>query len=120
MKHKKIIKKIIIIVILIIVSFLFVFYQLFFSMSHLPKGELVYTTQCDNCGKTINLYLFNGGATTDYAIRGELVYKNGYKKNIYWSYHESETDVSWISCDEVDINGHKLNVNRDRYDWRRE
>ena len=113
-------KKIVIIVTLIIVGFVIIFYHLFISMSNLPKGELIYTAKCDGCGKIVNVYLVNAGATTDYSIRGEIVYKNGYKKNIYWSYHESNADVSWISCDEININGHELNVYKDRYDWRRE
>lgn len=112
-------RKIIITAILIVVGVAVIFYYLFISMSNLPKGELISTVQCDSCGKTLNVYLVNGGATTDYSIRGEIVYNNGYHKNIYWSYHESNADVSWVSCDEININGHVLNVCKDRYDWRR-
>ena len=112
-------RKIAIIAAFLIIGIAVIFYCSFISMSNLPKGELIQTTQCDSCGKTVNIYLVNGGATTDYSIRGEVVHNNGHKRNIYWSYHESAATVSWISCDEVSINGHVLNVNKDRYDWRK-
>ncbi len=112
-------RKVLIPVSLVIVLGIVIFYYLFISMSHLPKGELITTVKCDSCGKAVNVYLVNGGATTDYSIRGEIVYNNGYHKNIYWSYHESNADVSWVSCDEININGHVLNVYKDKYDWRR-
>lgn len=112
-------RKIAIISTFLIIGIGIIFYYSFISMSNLPKGKLIYTTQCDSCGKTVNIYLVNSGATTDYSIRGEIVHKNGHKRNIYWSYHESNATVSWISCDEVNINGHVLDVNKDRYDWRK-
>lgn len=112
-------RKVLIPLIFVFLVVIAIFYYSFISMSNLPKGELISSTKCDSCGKTVNVYLVNSGATTDYSIRGEIVYNNGHHKNIYWSYHESKADVSWVSCDEVNINGHVLNVYKDRFDWRR-
>lgn len=43
-------------------------------MGRLPKGNLISEVKSPNGTYTINAYLTNGGATTSYAIRGELNY----------------------------------------------
>jgi hypothetical protein len=41
-------------------------------------------------------------------------------KNMYWSYREENANISWVDDTTVIINGHKLDVLHDTYDWRRE
>ena len=65
----------------------------------------------------INFYLRDGALSAD-SVRGELV--DGSKtKNIYRQYRESDADVVWLSENEVEINGIRLDVTCDVYDWRR-
>ena len=92
--------------------------RFFVSMFTLPKGELIYTSESPSGEYIVNIYLTNGGATTDYAVRGELV-EGSKKKNIYWQYHEDSADVSWIGEYEVNINGVVLDVRHDVYDYRK-
>lgn len=91
------------------------------TMGNLPKGEFVAAYDSPSSNYTINIYLCNGGATTDFAIRGELIDNlNEKKKNIYWGYHEDEADVNWLDEENVVINGRTLNVLHDVYDFRNE
>lgn len=91
------------------------------NLTNLPQGEFVNSYESPNSDFTINIYLCDGGATTDFAIRGELVDNdNNNKKNIYWGYHEQEADVNWIGEDTVVINGRTLNIFEDVYDFRNE
>jgi hypothetical protein len=91
----------------------------FRGMNNLPEGDYLSSYDSPSKDYSINIYLCNGGATTDFSIRGELVIKNESKKNIYWSYHEQEANVEWIDDDTVIINGRTLNVLEDIYDFRR-
>jgi hypothetical protein len=63
-----------------------------------------------------------GGATTDFAVRAELVFnKNSKKKkNVYWNYREENAYIVWIDDDTVRINGHVLRLPNEKYDFRRE
>ena len=90
------------------------------GLNNLPEGELqnVYTS-ADNKYE-ISIYLVNGGATVDYAIRGELKdLDTGKTKNIYWNYHEDKADVVWIDKNTVSINNHILCLPDDTYDFRK-
>ncbi|MBR6408107.1 MAG: DUF5412 domain-containing protein [Clostridia bacterium] len=90
-----------------------------FGMDNLPKGELLASYPSPDEKYTVNIYLTDGGATTDYAVRGEAVEaETGKARNIYWQYHEDNADVVWISDDTVEINGIKLNVLTGKYDYR--
>lgn len=91
----------------------------FSSMLHLPQGEHLTTYVSPYSDARLEIYLVDGGATTDYAIRGCAVFENGKKKNIYWNYHESEADVQWLDADTVQINGIRLNIRTDVYDYRK-
>ncbi|NRF95716.1 hypothetical protein HQN89_33345 [Paenibacillus frigoriresistens] len=86
----------------------------------LPKGEFQESFPSPSKRYSINIYLVNGGATVDYAIRGELSYKNIFKrnKNIYWNYHEESAEVNWLDEENIVINGRKLNVLTDSFDFR--
>nr|WP_308813454.1 DUF5412 family protein [Priestia megaterium] len=69
----------------------------------------------------MKLYRDNGGATTSYTLRGEVINnKNKESKNIYWAYDEEKDTVSWKNNRTVTINGHTLDVEKDKYDFRRE
>jgi hypothetical protein len=45
--------------------------------------------------------------------------KYSYPKNIYWNYHEESVNIVWIDNYTAIINGHKLNVLHDTFDFRR-
>lgn len=89
------------------------------SMNSLPEGSLLASYPSPDDSYVLNIYLVNGGATTDYAIRGELKYGES-SKNIYWDYHIDHADVAWIDTQTVCINGHVLNVRKDIYDFRKD
>lgn len=95
-------------------------YLAFFDMSRLPIGEYL-TEESSPDGKyTFKAYVVNGGATTSYTVRGELVFnqKNRNAKNIYWNYKEDSADIKWLDNDTVLINGHSLDVPKDKFDFR--
>ena len=86
----------------------------------LPAGELMASYPSPNGENVVNMYLCNGGATVDFAVRGEVVYQSGRKKNIYWQYHEQDAWVVWWGSDTVTINFQMLDIHRDVYDYRKE
>jgi len=110
-------------VILVIVAVLaYGVYWSFFDMDRLPKGELVAEAEAPGGKYTIRAYVSDMGATTDFAILGELNYnlENKKPRNIYWNYHESTANIEWIDAETVNINGHRINVLHDTYDFRRQ
>ena len=96
------------------------YWRFFVSMVFLPEGELIGSTTCEECGVTVNAYLVNSGATVSYCIRCEKVTPEGKSKNIYWGYREDEAELEWIDCKTISINGRLLNVDKDKYDFRRD
>ncbi len=114
-------KKLIVISLIIILVLTFGVYWIFFDMTSLPKGELISQAESPKGTYTIKAYLTNGGATTSYAIRGELNFNKSKKKpkNIYWGYRLEDAHIKWIDDDTVSINGHELQVPGDKYDFRR-
>lgn len=95
-------------------------YWAFFDMNRLPTGEYL-TEEISPDGKyTLKAYVTNGGATMSYAIRGELVFnqRNNKTKNIYWNYREESANITWTDNDTVVINGHSLDVPKDKFDFR--
>lgn len=119
-KRKKIVK------ISLITGFLFMafigygVYWAFFDMNRLPTGEYLTEETSPDGTYTIRAYLNNGGATTSYSIRGELVFNKSKSKtkNIYWNYREDTAEIKWIDNDTVIINGHTLEVPNERFDFR--
>ncbi|MBX9969651.1 DUF5412 family protein [Priestia aryabhattai] len=108
-----------ILIVVLIVAYLIYYFS--FSMNHLPEGELIKKENSPNNTYTIELYRANGGATTSYTLRGEVINnKNKESKNIYWAYDEEKDTVSWKNNHTVTINGHTLDVEKDKYDFRRE
>lgn len=85
----------------------------------LPTGELICASTSPNGNYTIQAYLCDGGATTDQAIRAEVLNSaSGKVRNIYWQYHAYEADIEWLSDTLVRINGIELDVRTDAYDYR--
>ncbi|HDR7794974.1 TPA: DUF5412 domain-containing protein [Bacillus luti] len=98
-------------------------YWKFFSLSGLSGGEKLESIHSPDKTYTLHIYRHNGGATTNYAIRGELVENNKKvmnTKNIYWNYREETAAVKWLDDHTVVINKHKLNVKTDTYDFRKD
>lgn len=122
MKKKKIIMVVVTIFIVIAIGFFGLVNTLFYSMTRLPKGDYLSESTSSNGTYTIKTYLCNGGATVDYAVRGELITntKNNKAKNIYWDYKVYKSDITWEDDDAVIINGHKINLPYGKYDWRKD
>lgn len=114
-------KKKLLIVITVFILIAYGFYWAFFDMGRLPKGVLISESLSPNGTYTLKAYLVNGGATVTYAIRGELNFNNTKRRprNIYWNYGEDNVIIKWIDDDTVVINGHKLNVPGEIFDFRR-
>lgn len=116
------IKRFIIITLLLISVLCYGVYWAFFDLNRLPTGEFL-TEETSPDGKyTLRAYVTNGGATTSFAVRGELVLheKNEQTKNVYWNYKEDTAKIVWLDNDTVIINGHKLYVPNEKYDFRRQ
>ncbi|MEG6511738.1 DUF5412 domain-containing protein [Desulforamulus ruminis] len=96
-------------------------YWAFFDMNHLPKQELLTAVDSPDGAYTVKAYLSNGGATTAYAVLGELHFNkvNKKPKPIYFNYREEHAKVEWIGPDTVVINGHTLHVPDQTFDYRR-
>ena len=114
-------KKISVFIIIAILSY--GVYWAFFdmSLSRLPEGDLIVESKSPNGEYIIKAYKSSGGATTGFAVLGELNYNtvNKKSKNIYWNYHEDTASIEWINNDTAIINGHRLNVLQDTFDFRR-
>ena len=119
-KRKKIVTISLIVGILLMGGIGYGIYWAFFDMDRLPTGEYLTEETSPDGTYTIRAYRNNGGATTSYSIRGELVFnKNNSKtKNIYWNYREDTAEIEWIDNDTVIINGHTLEVPNERFDFR--
>lgn len=112
--------------IILVISILFIgmigygVYWAFYDMNRLPTGEYLTEEISPDGTYSLKAYLTNGGATTSYSIRGELVFnnRNDKTKNIYWNYREETANIEWIDNDTVVINGHTLNVPKEKFDFR--
>lgn len=114
-------KKILIGLVISTVFLLYGIHWAFFCMGRLPKGEFISQLTSPNGAYTVKAYRANGGATTSYAVRGELNYNNKKKKprNIYWNYREDKATIEWVDNNTVIINGHKLVMPKERFDFRK-
>ena len=87
----------------------------------LPNGELLRTSTSPNGNYTIMAYLCDGGATTDQAIRAEVLDNvSGKVRNIYWQYHAYDAEITWLSDTLVRINDVELDVRTDSFDYRKD
>jgi hypothetical protein len=98
----------------------YIFYWAFVDLERLPTGEYLTEQVSPNGNYTVKAYLTNGGATTSFAVRAELVYnkKNLKPRPIYWNYREETAKIVWIDDKTVAINGHQLKVKNETYDFR--
>ncbi|MFS0659543.1 DUF5412 domain-containing protein [Niallia alba] len=96
-------------------------YWAFYDMNRLPKGEYLIEETSPDGTYTLKAYLVNGGATTSYAIRGELVLNNkdNKTKNVYWNNNEETATIEWTDKNTVVVNGHTLHAPKDRFDYRK-
>ncbi|MBE5090960.1 DUF5412 domain-containing protein [Bacillus thuringiensis] len=120
---KKTKQKVLIILFCIAGLFVYGVYWAFFSMDRLPTGEKIAEKQSPDGTYTFKAYVTNGGATTSFAVRGELVFNHReyFKtKNVYWNYREDTAKIVWKDNDTIIINGHMLHVPEDTYDFRNE
>ncbi|MCQ6281086.1 DUF5412 domain-containing protein [Bacillus sp. EB600] len=122
-KKKLIIVGLVLIFIPLVIWISYHIYMTFFAgptLNYLPKGELIKSVDSPNKQYTLKAYVSSGGATTDFAIRGELNFNKDDKnpKNIYWNYHEETAKIKWVDNDTVVINGHKLDVPDKTFDFR--
>ena len=119
-KRNKVIKISLVVLMLFIGIIGYGVYWAFFDMNRLPTGDYLTEETSPDGTYTLKAYLANGGATTSYSIRGELVFnnRNGKTKNIYWNYREETANIEWKDNDTVVINGHTLNVPKEKFDFR--
>lgn len=113
-------KKIIIILLIIVATLSYGVYWGFYDMGRLPKGVLMSEIKSPDGNYTIKAYVSEAALSAP-AVRGELNYNETKKKpkNIYWNYREDSANIEWIDNVTVIINGHKLNILHDTFDWRR-
>ena len=118
--YKNILKLLLVVVFLIATLIGYGVYWAFFDMNRLPTGEYLSEEVSPNGKYTLKAYVANGGATTSYTIRGELVFnqKKNKTKNIYWNNEEDSAEITWTDDNTVVINGQSLNVQKDRFDFR--
>ncbi|WP_427340738.1 DUF5412 domain-containing protein [Caloranaerobacter sp. DY30410] len=120
--RKIFLKRIVFIIFILAALLSYGVYWAFFDMTRLPKGEFLTESTSGDGNYTIKIYLCNGGATTSFAIRGELNFNKKLKKpkNIYWNYREDSVEIKWVDNDTVIINGHELDLPNETFDFRRE
>ncbi|WP_367619262.1 DUF5412 domain-containing protein [Planococcus shenhongbingii] len=119
-KSKKLLKRFIIAGLLVAATAGYGVYWAFFDMGRLPTGKFL-TEETSPDGKyTLKAFAANGGATTAYAVRGELVLNEEgcQTENIYWNYRETKAIITWKDTDTVMINGHPLDVPDEKFDFR--
>ncbi len=118
-KGNKILKIFLVVGLLLIGIIGYGVYWAFFDMNRLPTGEYITEETSPNGTYTLKAYVSSPSLSAD-AVRGELIFneRNGKTKNIYWNYRESTAKIEWIDDDTVVINGHRLNVPKEKFDFR--
>ncbi|MFY0759990.1 DUF5412 domain-containing protein [Metabacillus dongyingensis] len=119
-RYKGIIKGFSIVGLLVIAFLGYGVYWAFYDMNRLPTGVYLTEVKSPDGKYTLKAYVTNGGATTSYSLRGELVFnkEENKSKNIYWNYRENSANITWRDNDIVVINGHTLEVPSGKYDFR--
>ena len=110
--------------IIVIIAAALLLYGLFFyffrSMSRLPEGEYLYSSNNPTGEYRVNVYLCYSSLSAD-AVRAETENTdNGKQRNIYWCYRKSSAEIEWTGDYEAVINGEKLNILKESYDWRKD
>ncbi len=109
-------------IIFIVLSFFaYGVYWMFFDIQRIEGQDKIVEVLSPSNEYTVTAYLNSGGATTGWSVLGSVTYnETGKTKNIYWKYECEEADIYWVDEKTVSINGEKLNVSTDIYDYRRE
>ena len=120
MKSRKLLKGLLIVGLLFVALIGYGVNWAFFDMKRLPTGEYLTEEISPNGKYTLKAYVTNGGATTSYSVRGELVFnsKGNKTKNIYWNDREDSANITWTDNNTVVINEHTLEVPKDTFDFR--
>ena len=130
---KRIIKTLVLVITANIVFFGGLNYYFFHSMASLPKGEYICESVSPQGTYTVKLYYTNPALSSG-GTRGELtINKSRLSRNIYWEdngylyvskrflgFDITGTDIMWEDDDSVVINGIKLELPGDIYDFRRD
>ena len=117
MRHKKVI--LIISLSIVVLIALGSIHHFFFSMNGLPHGEFLSKSISPQATYQVKVYLVSAAMSPD-AIRCEVVTNDTKKtQNIYWGYREDSAEISWENDNIVIINGKKMDVRKDTYDWRK-
>ena len=107
--------------VLLLISLIFYgIYWAFFDTQRINGQELIAQSESPQGAYTVSAYLNNGGATTSYAVLCVLEdHQTGKSKNIYWQDQCFGAKIVWEDEEHVVINGKRLNVERDVYDFRK-
>ena len=108
------------IVVLLIIALLgYAYHWAFYDIQRLEGQEVIQEVSSPNGTYTVTAYLTNGGATTAYGVLCSVKNNStGKEKNIYWQYRCENADIIWLDEQTVQINGVKLNIKKDTYDYR--
>lgn len=108
-------------IICVLFIFLILSFTILMHMFRMPDKFLTESTSPKGT-YTIKIYLINGGATTNYSIRGEVIMNHWfhYRKNIYWEENISKGEICWRDNYTVIINGHEIKLPNGKYDERRD
>lgn len=88
------------------------------TIDDVPKGELVYRSVSPDGTQTIFFYRTSGGATTGFAMLGEIEHEGSTERErIFWEYPCEEVRVVWEKG-LVTINDVTLDPVREVYDVR--
>ncbi|ERI10618.1 DUF5412 family protein [Aneurinibacillus aneurinilyticus] len=90
------------------------YYFAFESTFFIQKGKLVNEIKSPDKTYTAMVYWDE----SDGALRVDAKKNILQNRMIYWSWHETQTDVKWIDNYKIIINGKTLDVRKDKYDKR--
>jgi hypothetical protein len=95
---------------------------LFFNIDRVPEGEALAEKTSLSGAYTVVTYVINAHTTVAPAVRGEVIYHDEQDKlrNLYWAYRIEKGEIEWINEHVVSINGMKLDVRKDTYDFRKD
>lgn len=115
---KKQVKRLIPIGLVIVLIFIGVYWA-FFDIQRIRGQEIVQEISSPDGANIITVYRNNGGATTAYAVLCSVKkQQSARERNFYWEDHCSEAEVQWLDDDTAVVNGRKLDVWTESYDYR--